>query len=68
MLAAYDRRRALDVRMRVAGVSMLNGVSMLGGQPFGMLRARGIEALHGIAPVRRGLMRLGLGAGSAPRP
>ena len=67
MLAAYDRKRALDVRMRVAGVSMLNGVSMLGGQPFGALRARGIEALHGIAPIRRGLMRLGLGEGNAPR-
>ena len=66
MLAAYDRKRALDVRMRVAGVSMLNGVSMLGGQPFAALRARGIGALHDIAPVRRGLMRLGLGAGNVP--
>ena len=26
------------------------------------LRARGLDALHGIAPVRRALMHLGLGA------
>jgi len=50
-----------DLKLRVAGVSALNMTSM-SGHPFSHdLRAKGIEALHQIAPVRKSLMRLGLG-------
>jgi 2-octaprenyl-6-methoxyphenol hydroxylase len=50
--------------MRVAGITVLNKTSQAGSKPVQALRAAGISALHGIAPVRKGLMRLGLGAGN----
>ena len=63
MLERYHRRRHPDVRMRVTGIDMLNRASMAGAQPLRDLRAAGLNALYGVAPVRRGLMRLGLGMG-----
>lgn len=62
MLDAYARRRLPEVTLRVAGVDMLNRVSRAGARPIRDLRALGIRALHGAGPVRRNLMRLGLGA------
>ncbi len=62
MLTTYDRRRHPDVRLRVAGIDALNRASMAGAPLLRDLRAAGIRALHGAAPVRRGLMKLGLGA------
>ncbi len=62
MLTAYDRRRHPEVRLRVAGIDALNRASMAGSPMLRDLRAAGIRALHGAAPVRRGLMKLGLGA------
>ncbi|MGY6632196.1 MAG: UbiH/UbiF family hydroxylase [Alkalilacustris sp.] len=64
MLAAYHRRRHGEVRMRVTGIDLLNRASMAGAQPLRDLRAVGLDALYGVAPVRRGLMRLGLGMGA----
>lgn len=58
-LAAYARAREADVRLRALGIGALNRVSQGG---LGPLRALGIRAIHDLAPVRRGLMRLGLGA------
>lgn len=63
MLAQYERRRRPDVLSRVAGIDALNRISMLGAPPLTDLRMRGIDMLHRVRPVRRGLMRLGLGAG-----
>jgi 2-octaprenyl-6-methoxyphenol hydroxylase len=62
MLDAYHRRRHPEVRMRVEGVNLLNRASMAETGMVRDLRALGIRALHDVAPVRRGLMRLGLGA------
>lgn len=62
MLDAYHRRRWAEVRARVAGVDALNRASIAGSPLLHELRATGIRALHGAVPVRRGLMRLGLGA------
>ena len=62
MLAAYARRRHPDIRLRVAGVDALNRASIAGSPLLQDLRVAGIKALHGAAPVRKGLMRLGLGA------
>ncbi len=62
MLDAYHRRRLPEVRARVAGVDALNRASIAGSPLLHELRAAGIRALHGAVPVRRGLMRLGLGA------
>jgi 2-octaprenyl-6-methoxyphenol hydroxylase len=64
MLAAYGRARRPDVALRVAGIDLLNRTSMLVPRPLRDARRGGIAALHGLAPLRRSLMQLGLGAGS----
>ncbi|KAA9010127.1 UbiH/UbiF family hydroxylase [Histidinibacterium aquaticum] len=64
MLDRYHRRRHPDVRLRVQGIDLLNRTSMAAAPALRDLRARGIETLYGIAPLRRSLMRLGLGARS----
>ncbi|MDX5357693.1 MAG: UbiH/UbiF family hydroxylase [Rhodobacterales bacterium] len=61
MLAAYEKRRHLDVQVRARGIDLLNRASMLEPQPLRDLRAGVLGALYGIAPVRRALMRAGLG-------
>lgn len=61
MLAAYDKRRHLDVQLRARGIDLLNRASMLEPQPLRDLRAGLLGALYGVAPVRRALMRAGLG-------
>ena len=61
MLAAYERRRIGDIRMRVTGIDALNRASMAGARPLRDARAVGLNLLYGVAPVRRGLMRLGMG-------
>lgn len=62
MLTAYDRRRRPEVCARIAGIDLLNRASMAGAAPFTGLRARGLGLLHDLAPLRRTVMRLGLGA------
>ena len=61
MLDAYERRRHPEVRLRVSGVDALNRVSIAGAPILRDLRAKGIAALYGAAPVRKTLMQLGLG-------
>jgi len=61
MLDAYDRARHMEVQARVAGIDMLNRASMLGAQPLRDMRAAALNALYSLAPVRRTLMRAGLG-------
>jgi len=61
MLAAYSRKRRADILARVAGIDMLNRASMAGTPILRDARARALSFLHAVAPVRRSLMRLGLG-------
>ena len=61
MLAAYERARMADIRMRVTGIDVLNRTSMAGAAPLQDARAFGIDLLHRLTPVRKGLMRMGLG-------
>jgi 2-octaprenyl-6-methoxyphenol hydroxylase len=61
MLDAYERRRHPEVRLRVSGVDALNRASIAGAPILRDLRAKGIAALYGAAPVRKTLMQLGLG-------
>ena len=61
MLAAYSKRRHLDVKVRVSGIDALNRVSMLGTPSLRDLRAAGLNALYSLAPVRKTLMKAGLG-------
>lgn len=62
MLAAYARTRHADMRLRVAGIDALNRTSMASSPLIHDLRTLGVRALHDASPVRRRLMRLGLGA------
>jgi 2-octaprenyl-6-methoxyphenol hydroxylase len=62
MLAKYHRARHPDIRLRVTGVGLLNRASQAENPLLRDLRAKGIEALYGMAPLRKTLMKLGLGA------
>lgn len=62
MLDTYARKRHTDIKLRVAGIDALNRASIAGGPLAQQLRAKGIQALFGITPVRRTLMEMGLGA------
>lgn len=61
MLAAYNRRRWPEVAARVAGIDMLNRASMASARPLRDLRAGVLGALYSLSPVRKTLMRAGLG-------
>lgn len=61
MLDAYHKARFGDIRMRVAGIDLLNRVSQAS-TPFARdARAFGLKALHQVSPVRKRVMQLGLG-------
>ncbi|PTW51310.1 UbiH/UbiF family hydroxylase [Rhodovulum kholense] len=62
MLDLYHRRRHPEVLARVTGIDILNRASMQSAQPLRDLRAAGVASLYALKPVRRTLMRLGMGA------
>ena len=61
MLDAYDKKRRVAVRARVAGIDLLNRTSMSQTTWIRDLRSAGIGAIHDAAPIRKSLMKLGLG-------
>ena len=61
MLDAYHRRRHCEVQARITGIDLLNRASMAGAPAWRDLRAKLLDAMYGSAPVRRTLMRAGLG-------
>ena len=61
MLKRYHRSRFPDVAARIAGVSALNQASMATYQPLRDARAAGLQVIHALEPLRRSLMRLGIG-------
>lgn len=61
MLDAYHRRRHLEVQARVKGIDLLNRTSMIEGQLLRDLRAGALNAFYSVAPVRKTLMKAGLG-------
>ena len=61
MLDAYHRARHMDVALRVRGVDILNRASMAGAPGLRRLRAGALDALYALGPVRKTLMRTGLG-------
>jgi 2-octaprenyl-6-methoxyphenol hydroxylase len=61
MLDAYHRRRHFEVEARITGIDLLNRASMLGEPVLRDLRAQGLNALYSLAPVRKTLMKAGLG-------
>lgn len=62
MLAAYERERHRDIALRVRGIDLLNRASQAENPLLRDLRAKGVEALYGLAPLRKTLMKMGLGA------
>ena len=62
MLDTFHKRRRTEVRARVAGIDLLNRASMMDAQPLRDLRATGLNAIYSLAPVRRTMMQMGLGA------
>jgi len=64
MLDAFQKSRHGDVKLRVKGIDALNRASIAGNPLIQDMRAAGIKALYGAAPIRRKLMQLGLGARS----
>lgn len=61
MLQTYQRRRHPEVTARVLGIDALNRASMAQSPVLRGLRAMGLNGLHRFAPLRRSLMRAGLG-------
>lgn len=65
MLTTYHRRRWPEVKARVTGIDLLNRTSMLGAPALRDLRAGALNTLYTLAPVRRTLMKAGLGMAPA---
>ncbi len=62
MLETYNKSRIGDIRTRVKGISLLNQASMAEHQTLRDLRAMGLETLYALPPVRKTLMKMGLGS------
>ncbi|MFG6082063.1 UbiH/UbiF family hydroxylase [Paracoccus litorisediminis] len=60
-LDAYNRRRRPEALARLIGIDALNRTSMISARPLRDLRAAALGSLYAVAPVRRVLMRAGLG-------
>jgi 2-octaprenyl-6-methoxyphenol hydroxylase len=65
VMAAYDRARQSDVRLRTGAVDALNRTLLTDLLPADLLRGAGLLALSRIAPLRRFVMRQGLAGGTA---
>jgi 2-octaprenyl-6-methoxyphenol hydroxylase len=63
-LAAYDRRRRLDIMARAGAVNMLNLSLLSSFLPAQMLRSLGLSAISRVAPLRAFFMREGMRPGS----
>ena len=61
LLARFTRARWPEVKARVTGIDALNRASMVSARPLRDLRAAGLGALYAVRPVRKLLMRAGLG-------
>jgi 2-octaprenyl-6-methoxyphenol hydroxylase len=62
LLRRYGRARHAEVLARVTGIDALNRASMAEAQGARDMRMRALDAFYSVAPVRRVLMRAGLGA------
>jgi 2-octaprenyl-6-methoxyphenol hydroxylase len=63
MLTKYHNARYRDIKTRITGVNMLNRAAMTDSENLTALRLKGLQTLHGFAPVRKTLMKKGLGGG-----
>lgn len=63
VLDRYHRARHPVVAARVFGIDKLNRISMAGSPLATAARGAGLRLIHDVTPVRRALMRAGLGPG-----
>ena len=61
MLDAYQSARHRDIQTRVIGIDALNRASMLAAPALRDLRGAALNALYAVTPLRKTLMRKGLG-------
>ncbi len=61
MLAAYEKDRAKDIKMRAGAVDILNRICRSDLAPIAALRRVGLSAVADIAPIRMKAMQTGLG-------
>ncbi len=61
VLAAYEKARKPDIAARAHAIDLFNRVARSGGDIMQAIRLTGLKAVHGITPVRKGVMRAGLG-------
>jgi 2-octaprenyl-6-methoxyphenol hydroxylase len=66
-LRAYERARRADVMLRTGAVNGLNRSLLTHFAPVDFARGAGLAALSGLGPVRRFVMRAGIGPRSAGR-
>jgi 2-octaprenyl-6-methoxyphenol hydroxylase len=62
ILARYQQARLRDVQLRTAAVDGLNRALLSGLLPIDMARGFGLGLLARVGPLRRAVMRAGLGA------
>lgn len=62
MLDRYGRERARDIAARAHAIDLFNRVCKSAIGPVQDLRLAGLRTVHGIAPLRRAVMRAGLGS------
>ena len=61
ILQAFERARMPDIRMRVGGIDILNRASQVRLPLLRDARAKALDALYGLTPLRDEVMKLGLG-------
>jgi len=61
MLTKYHKARHPEIRVRIIGIDTLNRASMVSARPLRDMRAIGLNVIYGFAPVRKALMKAGLG-------
>ena len=61
-LEAYHAERKSDIDLRIRGVDALNRAAMAENQNLRTLRLKALQTLHGLTPIRKTLMKKGLGA------
>ena len=61
VLAQYAKARAGDIARRVAAIDLFNRVTRSGLPALQSLRLSGLRAVHDVAPLRRAIMKAGMG-------
>ncbi|NND43477.1 MAG: UbiH/UbiF family hydroxylase, partial [Silicimonas sp.] len=60
-LDRFARRRERDIRARAGVIDLYNRVCRSDAPPVQALRSLGLSTVHDVAPLRKGIMRAGLG-------